>query len=76
MRPVFHWTAKRINAHIAICFIAFALIRFLQHKVGAGIGENMSAERIKREKVMKSGGVFILKLMDISQMRKEFNFEL
>ena len=32
VRPVFHWSAKRIKAHIAICFIAFSLIRFLQYR--------------------------------------------
>jgi transposase len=25
MRPIFHWTEKRIRAHIAICFLAYAL---------------------------------------------------
>ncbi|MDR3327199.1 MAG: hypothetical protein LBT04_03585 [Prevotellaceae bacterium] len=28
MRPVFHWTANRILSHIAVCFVAFSLIRF------------------------------------------------
>jgi transposase len=33
VRPVFHWSADRIKAHIAICFVAFALIRFLQYRI-------------------------------------------
>jgi len=33
MRPVFHWTHHRIKAHIAICYMAFALIRTLQYKL-------------------------------------------
>jgi len=33
VRPVFHWSADRIKAHIAICFVSFALIRFLQYLV-------------------------------------------
>jgi len=49
MRPVFHWTARRIRAHICICFIAFSLIRFLQHQIKIEMKESMSAERIKRE---------------------------
>jgi len=49
MRPIFHWNANRIRAHITICFIAFALIRFLQHKIKLKLKESMSAERIKRE---------------------------
>jgi len=49
MRPIFHWTANRIRAHIAICFIAFALIRFLQFKIKQQLQESLSAERIKKE---------------------------
>ena len=47
VRPVFHWSAKRIRAHIAICFVAFSLIRFLQHRIKKETGENFSAERIR-----------------------------
>lgn len=49
MRPIFHWSAKRIRAHIAICFVAFALIRFLQQRIRTELGENFSAERISNE---------------------------
>ena len=49
MRPIFHWTANRIRAHIAICFVAFALIRFLQYKILHQTKENFSAERIREE---------------------------
>ena len=49
VRPVFHWSAKRIRAHIAICFVAFSLIRYLQHRIRIQIGERFSAERIKDE---------------------------
>jgi len=49
MRPIFHWTASRIRAHIAICFVAFALIRFLQYKILHQTKENFSAERISEE---------------------------
>ena len=49
MRPVFHWTSNRIQAHIAICFVAFALIRFLQHHIKEETGENYSARRISLE---------------------------
>jgi transposase len=49
VRPVFHWSANRIRAHIAICFVAFALIRFMQYKLKREAGENFSAERIREE---------------------------
>jgi transposase len=49
MRPVFHWTSNRIQAHIAICFVAFSLIRFLQHHLKQETGHNYSARRISIE---------------------------
>ncbi len=49
VRPVFHWSAKRVQSHIAICFVAFSLIRFLQHKLRKQTGESFSAERIREE---------------------------
>jgi transposase len=49
MRPVFHWSSHRIRAHIAICYVAFALIRFLQYKIKQQTKENFSAERISEE---------------------------
>ena len=30
IRPVFHWTERRVRAHIAICFAAFAIPRILR----------------------------------------------
>ena len=30
IRPVFHWTERRVRAHIAICFVAFAMLRILR----------------------------------------------
>lgn len=33
MRPIFHWTEKRIKAHIAICFMALMCVRVLEYKV-------------------------------------------
>lgn len=49
MRPVFHWNAARIHAHIAICYIAFCLIRYLQHMLIQSNGERMSARVVREE---------------------------
>jgi transposase len=49
MRPVFHWTANRIQSHISICFMAFSLIRFMQYKIKLQLNESISAERIRNE---------------------------
>lgn len=32
VRPVFHWTERRVRAHVAICFVAFAMLRILRWK--------------------------------------------
>jgi len=49
MRPVFHWNPDRIKAHIAICFVAFSLIRFLQYHLKQELNERFSALRISME---------------------------
>jgi hypothetical protein len=33
MRPIYHFTPRRIHAHIAICFLTYALIRQVQYKL-------------------------------------------
>lgn len=33
MRPIFHWTTKRIETHIAICYMSFALLKHIEYKV-------------------------------------------
>ena len=33
MRPIYHWKQERIEAHIALCYMAFALLRHLQYRV-------------------------------------------
>jgi len=32
-RPIFHWKPERVRAHIAICYAAYALVRYLEHRV-------------------------------------------
>ncbi len=33
MRPIYHWTQKRIEAHIAICYMGFAILRNIEYRV-------------------------------------------
>jgi transposase len=33
MRPIFHWTPKRIKAHVAICYMALCSIRAMEYLV-------------------------------------------
>lgn len=32
-RPIFHWKPERVRAHLAICYTAYALVRYLEHRV-------------------------------------------
>ena len=33
VRPIYHWTPKRIRAHLAIAYMAFACVRHLAYRV-------------------------------------------
>ena len=45
IRPVYHWTPKRIRAHILICFLALTCVRHLSYRVKLRY-ESMSAGRL------------------------------
>lgn len=46
-RPIFHWSAQHIRAHVAICFMALCCVRTLMYRVKLQQGA-MSAETIRR----------------------------
>lgn len=33
IRPVFHWTPRKVKAHIAICFMALTCLRYLNYRL-------------------------------------------
>ena len=45
MRPMFHFTAKRIEAHICICFVAYKVYKELE-RVIRSIGLEMSVDKV------------------------------
>jgi transposase len=47
VRPVYHWTPKKIRAHIAICFMALTCVRYLQYRVKTQ-HTSISIERIRQ----------------------------
>ena len=51
VRPIFHWTERRVRAHIAICFLAFALLRIFRWRHGRKHPETplLSEDRILDE---------------------------
>lgn len=48
IRPVFHWTPKRVKAHIAICFMALVCIRHLEYRIVTQY-QKLSPEVIRNE---------------------------
>ncbi|MCG2791914.1 MAG: IS1634 family transposase [Actinomycetia bacterium] len=47
VRPVFHWKPRRIIAHIAICFTAYALTKHLEYRVRLQY-RKLSIEKIRQ----------------------------
>ena len=48
MRPIYHWTPKRIKAHILICFIAYGLAVFARRHLKRS-SLNLSFDRLRTE---------------------------
>jgi len=48
IRPVYHWTPRRVRAHIAICFMALCCVRHLEFMV-SGLYKKLSPEVIRNE---------------------------
>jgi transposase len=46
-RPMFHWTDKRIEGHICICYIAYAMLTHLQNKLKK-TNTNLSENNIRK----------------------------
>jgi Transposase DDE domain len=47
IRPVYHFKPERIEAHLLICYLAFSLIRYAEHRLKLK-GENLSIEEVRR----------------------------
>jgi len=48
MRPIYHWTDRRIKAHIAICFMALSCMRFAEYEIAARY-KKLSPAEIRRQ---------------------------
>jgi transposase len=46
-RPMFHWTDKRIEGHICLCYIAYALLSYVQNKLLQS-GHKLSENNIRK----------------------------
>ena len=48
MRPIYHWTPKRIRSHLLICYMAYALVARVRHKLMRA-KMKLSIERVREE---------------------------
>ena len=48
MRPIYHWTPKRIKSHVLICYMAYALVARVKYKLKKA-KLKLSIERIREE---------------------------
>ena len=49
MRPVFHWRPERVRAHVAICFLSYALSRQAVYRINAQSGMKLSLRQLRNE---------------------------
>jgi transposase len=47
IRPIFHWKPRRIRAHIALCFVAYALVKQMEHRIRLQY-RKLSPEKIRQ----------------------------
>lgn len=45
LRPVYHWTEKRIKGHIMLCFLSFYILRIIQRQL-ISVGLDLSPAKI------------------------------
>lgn len=60
MRPIYHFKQERIEAHIAICYMAFAIIRQLQYRIRIA-QENISINKIREELLNVQSSIYVHK---------------
>ena len=65
IRPIYHWTPKRVKAHIAISFMALVCVRHLEYRVKRQY-KKLSPEVIKNELLHSQCSI----LKDISTNKK------
>ncbi len=58
VRPIYHWTPDRIKAHLAISFIAFTCIRYLEYRVGLQY-KKLSPESIREALIRVQSSILV-----------------
>jgi transposase len=64
IRPIYHWTPKRIKGHIAMCFVSYMFLNYIRIKTGESYGaikEGIRSIEVSEIKDKKNGGIYYLK---------------
>jgi len=56
MRPIYHWKPHRVRAHIAISFMAFVCVRYLEYRLSVQ-SQKVSPEVIRQSLMQVQGSV-------------------
>ena len=59
MRPIYHWKPARIEAHIALCYMSFAVLRHLQYEVK--LTQKLSPDEIMEELLNVQASIYVHK---------------
>lgn len=57
IRPIFHFKPSRIHAHIAMCYMAFAILRHIQYRVA--LMQKISPEVIMEELMLVQSSIYV-----------------
>jgi hypothetical protein len=68
IRPVFHQTQRRVEAHVLVCFIAYTMYRTLD-RLARDRGLDMTARKVLSTVSMIKSGDVILPLVDGRELR-------
>jgi hypothetical protein len=68
IRPVYHQIQQRVEAHVLVCFIAYAMYRTLDRLARDG-GLDMTARKVLATVAMIKSGDIILPLVDGRELR-------
>ena len=60
MRPIFHWKPERIRAHVAICYMAFSVLRHLEYQVN--LSQKISVQKILEALINVQASIHIHKI--------------
>ena len=60
MRPIFHWKPERIRAHVAICYMAFSVLRHLEYQVN--LTQKISVQKILEALINVQASIHVHKI--------------